>query len=124
MLLSSKSFLITLSVLLLPGLTQLLAVSIPVSADASIRAALPTQNFGALPQVSVDASSAAYLRFDVNSALPQGIVAESVTQAILYLYVSKATTAGAVDVIPVCSAWDEFGLNFSNRPVECVGQVT
>lgn len=37
------------------------AVSVPVAADATLRQTLPSQNFGGLPQLTVDASNSALL---------------------------------------------------------------
>jgi hypothetical protein len=97
------------------------ALELPVVADATIRSTLPSQNFGNLPQLTVEPGSNAYLRFDLATALPTGVTPSMLGQATLILYVNKLVAAGDVSFSPVCAAWNEGTLTYTNAPASCPG---
>jgi hypothetical protein len=99
------------SILLVPALS---AASLVVDADTTARAAYPTQNFGALPQLSVDATSRAYLRFSLASVPPN--MAGQLVKATLQFYVNRLVTPGVVQVSEITGAWAEGTLTDATAP--------
>jgi len=81
------------------------------TADALVREAYPTQNFGALPTLSADDSprETSYLRFNV-----QGVMG-TVTRARLRLYVTNGTSNAPV-VHAASSGWSESQVTWNTRP--------
>ncbi len=95
------------------------AIDLPVVADATVRAGATQQNFGALPQLGVDANSTSYVKFDVLGALPDGVTANQVTKATLRLYVNRLGQWGDIDVFRPCSDWSENTLTYQTKPANC-----
>jgi hypothetical protein len=83
-----------------------LATQAQLTDDAYVSSAAPAGNYGALPTLNISATSKALLRFDL-SALPSGTVQDQVAKAVLYFWVNKIGTAGALDLEQVLSAWEE-----------------
>lgn len=86
-----------------------------VAGDAYVNSSLPSQNFGALPQLSVGGGTQALLQFNL-TGLPAGVSGSSVSKATLVLYVTRVTTGGAVDVGLVQSPWSEGSVTASTAP--------
>jgi hypothetical protein len=83
-------------------------------ADATVRAAQPTKNFGSLGALQADAGPAleSYLKFDVRG------LSGPVKRAVLRLYVTNGSADGPF-VLTTTSAWTESGKNgitWRNRP--------
>jgi hypothetical protein len=95
------------------------AIDLPVVADATVRAGAIQQNFGALPQLSVDANSSSYVKFDVLGALPDGVTGNQVTKATLRLYVNRLGQWGDIDVFRPCGDWSENTLTYQTKPANC-----
>lgn len=87
-----------------------------LDADTFIRVDASGQNFGSLPQLNVNPTSTALVRFDL-SGLPEGTPATSVTKAVLTLFVNRLVTPGTLLVHPVTGNWAENGVTFSSRPI-------
>lgn len=104
-------FTILSACLLAPGLS---AASLVVEADTTVRTTYPTQNFGALPQLTVDANSRAFVRFNFASVPP--IMAGQLVKATLQFYVNRLVTPGVVQVSEVNGAWTEGTLTDANAP--------
>lgn len=86
-----------------------------VNADAHVSPAIPTQNFGALPTLSVGNGSIAFLQFDLSS-IPAGTNPNTISKAQLLVYVNRVAVAGKIQVAPLQSPWTESTVNFSTRP--------
>lgn len=107
-----KNLLVLLpSILFVPALT---AASLVVDADTTTRTAYPAQNFGALPQLTVDANSRAYVRFSLASVPPN--MAGQLVKATLQFYVNRLVTPGVVQVSEVTGAWAEGTLTDASAP--------
>lgn len=91
------------------------AIEAPAVADATLRSAMPASNFGALPQLQVDATARSLIRFDL-SALPAGTTAASLAKATLRLYVNRVTTPGVVTVSSAGSPWQEAVVTEASAP--------
>lgn len=104
-------FTILSACLLAPGLS---AASLVVEADTTVRTTYPTQNFGALPQLTVDANSRAFVRFNFASVPPN--MAGQLVKATLQFYVNRLVTPGVVQVSEVNGAWAEGTLTDANAP--------
>lgn len=91
------------------------ALDAPLAADSHVSASLPANNFGALPTLNVGGGSAALLRFDL-ATLPAATTAAKLVRATLVLYVNRVGVAGAVDLLPVNSAWTEAGVSAATMP--------
>ena len=96
-----------------------LAASIPVAADATLRQSQPAQNFGTLPQLTVDAANSALLSFDLAAALPQGTTFAQIADARLVLFVNRTLTPGAIRMNAVCGQWSESAVTFSTPLSSC-----
>ncbi|MCC6382260.1 MAG: DNRLRE domain-containing protein, partial [Dehalococcoidia bacterium] len=92
------------------------AIDLPAVADTTLRTAQPASNFGALPQLQVDNSTDALIRFDL-SALPPGTTHASIAQATLRLYVNRVTSPGSVSFSRVESPWTEATATAANLPI-------
>jgi len=99
--------------LCLPPLAH--AIDLPAVADATLRTAQPASNFGALPQLQVDNSTYALIRFDL-SALPTGLTYASIAQATMRLYVNRVTSPGFINFSLVESPWTETSATAANMP--------
>jgi hypothetical protein len=92
-----------------------------VVADASVRQASATSNFGTVTTNDVASSASAnrrlYIRFDLTGcspAIPSGAV---VRLATLRLYVSALpAVCRMVDIFRVTAAWTENGITWNNQP--------
>jgi len=104
-------FTILSACLLAPGLS---AASLVVEADTTVRTTYPTQNFGALPQLTVDANSRAFVRFHFASVPPN--MAGQLVKATLQFYVNRLVTPGVVQVSEVNGAWTEAALTDATAP--------
>ena len=91
------------------------AVIAPSMADAHTNSALPANNFGSLPTLSVGGGYSSLLRFDFSS-LPVGTTGSSVAKATLFLWVNKIGTAGAIDIRTVTGAWSEATVTQATQP--------
>ena len=91
------------------------ALQAPLAADAHVSTALPAQNFGALPTLNVGNGSSALLRFDLG-ALPAGLTAAQVRQAVLVLHVNRVGVPGQLELQTVYGPWTETGLTANTQP--------
>ena len=91
------------------------ALQAPLAADAHVSTALPAQNFGALPTLNVGNGSSALLRFDLG-ALPAGLTAAQVRQAVLVLHVNRVGVPGQLELQTVYGPWTEAGLTANALP--------
>ncbi len=109
--------------LLLPATVAVLlqlplgATQAMVNADAHVSPAIPTQNFGALPTLSVGNGSVALLQFDLSS-IPAGTNPNTIAKAQLLVYVNRVAQAGKIQVLPLQSPFTEGAVTFSTRPSE------
>ena len=92
-----------------------LALDAPLAADAHTSAALPANNFGALPTINVGGGATGLLRFDLGT-LPAGTTAARLVKATLVLYVNRVGSPGAVDLHPVNGNWTEAGVTATSLP--------
>ncbi|MBI4910536.1 MAG: collagen-like protein [Acidobacteria bacterium] len=83
--------------------------------DATVQMALPTNNFGGLPQLQVGASSMALVRFSLAS-LPAGTTDTTIQRANLRLFVNRVTTPGSVEFRPVEQEWAEKTVSWAAMP--------
>lgn len=83
--------------------------------DATIQVQLPTNNFGALPQLQVGPNSQSFLRFSL-AGLPDGATAATIRKATIQIFVNKVSAPGAVEFRYVERAWSEKTISFSNAP--------
>lgn len=90
-----------------------IAVEAPVSADVHNSPGMV--NFGGSYFFNVDAISTSYLAFDL-STLPVGVTGAKIAKASLLVWVNKTSGVGALDVLPVTSAWTERGVMSSAAP--------
>ena len=93
-----------------------------VAADTYLQSgANASVNFGALASVVVGPGGAAptqnrgLVQFDLSGM--SGVPGSNVQKAVLWLYVSRVTTAGAIDVYDVTSAWGENTVTWNASPV-------
>ena len=93
---------------------SLAAADLVVDADATTRWGFPSQNFGALPQLQVDSTSKAFIRFSL-TPVPNGL-ANQLLNATLQLYVNRVVTPGSVLVGTANGQWVEPGVNEANAP--------
>ena len=92
------------------------ALDLPLAGDTTLNANLPNASFGAVPNLSIGAGSAALLRFDLGS-LPSGTTAAQVSKATLVLYVNRVGSAGAVEVQTVLGTWSEATTTSATAPI-------
>lgn len=90
------------------------AADLVVSADATTRGSLPAQNFGALPQLQVDSTSKAFVRF--NLATVPASVRNQLANATLLLYVNRLVTPGNLLVGVAGGQWDEATITDGTAP--------
>jgi len=102
------------------GVEVLPAADVVVVADATTRSALPAQNFGALPQLQVDGTSKAYVKFNL-ATVPPGI-RNQLANATLLVYVNRLVTPGNLLVGVAGSQWDEATITEGTAPP--VGALT
>jgi hypothetical protein len=86
-----------------------------VRADAYVSATSPGQNFGALPQMLVDANSTGYMKFDLNT-LPPNTTGSQIAIATLRLWPVRIVSPASVLVQPVAGDWSESSVNWQTRP--------
>src|SRR5438309_766076 len=94
-----------------------------VSGDAYIQSGPNASvNFGALASVVVGPGGAAatqnkgLIQFDLSGY--SGVPSANVQKAVLWLYISRVTTPGAVDVYDVTSAWAENTVTWNSGPIQ------
>ncbi len=97
--------LLQLSLLLLPAATHAASVTAPVIADATLTAV--GIGGGAIATMQAGGGATALVRFRTQDALPTGTTPGNITRARLFLYVSRVTTAGSLDIRPVAGDWNE-----------------
>lgn len=97
------------------GAGPALALDAPLAADAHTSAALPANNFGALPTLNVGGGATALLRFDLGT-LPAGTTAARLVKATLVLHVNRVGSPGAIDLHPVNGPWTEAGVTAASQP--------
>ncbi len=99
-----------------------------VSGDTYIQSGSnASTNFGALASVLVGPGAGTtqnqgLIRFDL-SAL-NGVQASDVQKAVIWVYVNRVTTAGAIDVYDVTSSWAEGGATWNTAPAQGANQGT
>ncbi|HEY3439099.1 MAG TPA: DNRLRE domain-containing protein [Paludibaculum sp.] len=108
---------ITISAMFLASALTALAGEVPVVADAHVSASLPANNFGTLPNLNVGGGNRALMGFDLSVSVPPGTTGAGVSKAILYFYVNKINTAGAVEVSTATSPWTEGTVTNNTAPV-------
>ena len=91
------------------------ATDAPLLSDAHISSAHPSTNFGSLTNLAVGNGNTALIQFNLGS-LPAGTTSGEIAAATLRLYVNRVNTAGALDLKPVTSAWNELSVTFSSAP--------
>ena len=91
------------------------ALDAPLAADTQVSTALPSSNFGALPNLNIGGGTTALLRFDL-STLPAGFTAAKLVKANLKLFVNRIGAAGAIEVVALNSAWDEASVTAATQP--------
>jgi Collagen triple helix repeat (20 copies) len=91
------------------------ATDAPLLSDAHISSAHPSTNFGSLTNLAVGNGNTALIQFNLGS-LPAGTTSGEIAAATLRLYVNRVNTAGALDLKPVTSAWNELSVTFSSPP--------
>ena len=91
------------------------ATDAPLLSDAHISSAHPTTNFGSLTNLAVGNGNTALIQFNLGS-LPAGTTSGGIAAATMRLYVNRVNTAGALDLKPVTSAWNELSVTFSSAP--------
>ena len=93
-------------VLLLPAIAA--ATELRLSDDAYVSSARPTINFGGAASLTVQSpGSSTYLRFDLGSALTDGVTAADLSHAELRLFPSTVGHAGLLDVRLASGRWSE-----------------
>jgi hypothetical protein len=92
-----------------------LALDAPLAADTYTSAALPANNFGALPTLNTGGGATSLLRFDLGT-LPAGTTAARLVKATLVLYVNRVGSPGAIDLHPVNGNWAEAGVTAASQP--------
>lgn len=91
-----------------------------VVADAHVSGSNPAVNYGSLPNLQVDGTTSAYVRFDLGN-LP--VVAPlQIAKATLRLYVNRVIRPGSLRVEVVEGAWTESAVTFLTAPLP-VGEV-
>lgn len=90
-------------------------------ADASVRQAAPSSNFGTVTTNQVASGASAnrrlYLRFDLSSCSPSIPATASVRLVTLRMYVTGLpAVCRTVDIFRVTAAWTETGLTWNNQP--------
>jgi hypothetical protein len=86
------------------------------------------QNFGALANMLVGPGTGAptqnrgLIRFDLSGL--SGVAASDVQKAVLWLYVNRVTTTGAIDVYDVTSSWSESTATWNSPPTAGATQGT
>jgi hypothetical protein len=80
-----------------------------------------SQNFGALANVLVGpggfaaAQSRGLIQFDLTGL--NGVLSTNVQKAVLWVFVNRVTTAGAIDVFDVTTSWNEGTVTWNAPPV-------
>ena len=74
-------------------------------------------NFGANPNLFVNAAGNVYVKFKLSSTLPAGTSAFKIERATLKLYLANVTTPGKLDVYTVSGAWDEASIRGRTAPI-------
>jgi len=88
------------------------AVQLPVIADTYLAAT----SQGAAVSVNINPSNKGLLQFDL-SALPAGTTSSNVAKATLVFFTNNLSTAGAIQVSPIASAWAEGSVNAATAPL-------
>jgi hypothetical protein len=92
-----------------------MATDATIVADASVSAAHPNLNFGALSNLYVGSGNTTLIQFDLSS-LPAGTTAAQIGHAVLRLYVNRVNAPGAVSIQPITSAWGELAVTNATTP--------
>src|SRR5215213_2211571 len=85
-------------------------------ADSYTSATSANGNFGANPTLTVSASNAAYVKFNLAATLKAGTKSDDIAKATVKFYVGKVAAAGKLDVYPILAEWDEKTLSANNAP--------
>jgi hypothetical protein len=101
-----------------------MAATLPTNSDTYVSSSLPSNNFGALANLNVGGGNRALLSFDVTGSLPAGTTSAGINKAILYVYVNKVNTAGAIDVSTAASGWSESSVNNMTAPLAGLALAT
>src|SRR5262249_26246821 len=89
-----------------------------LSDDAYVSSVRSNSNFGGSATLAVQSpANSTYIRFDLGSALPDGVTAADVSRAELRLFMSAVNHPGLLDVRLVSSPWSEETITFNHVPV-------
>lgn len=92
------------------------AAQAPPIADATINSDKPNKNLGKDQDLIAGKNNTALIGFDL-STLPVGSTGDSVTRAILLVWVNKiGFPGGSIEIIPVTSPWSEEEVTFASKP--------
>jgi hypothetical protein len=91
-----------------------IAFSPPIAADTYVTAG-SGNNFGSSSTLNVGSGSTVLVQFNLGT-LPMGLSSSSINRATLYLWSNKVMAAGAIDVAPATSMWNEFAVTSSAAP--------
>src|SRR5262245_60913666 len=83
-------------ILLALGCIPARAAEAPVIADTYVSAGFPANNFGTLANLNVGGGNQTLIRFGTGAAVPAGTVSADVSKAVLWMWVNKINTPGAI----------------------------
>jgi Collagen triple helix repeat (20 copies) len=93
------------------------AVLAALTDDSYTQTSSPNTRSGSSPYLRVVGTmQKTYIKFDVASALPAGVISNDVAKATLTLWVNTVSTPGSFAVTRVTSAWTEAGITASAAP--------
>src|SRR5271154_2716745 len=115
--LMKKRFVVVLSMMIAGFLVapEAFAADATLTGDAYVSSGRSASNFGAQTNLYVGNGNTSFVQFDLSS-LPAGTTVGQVAGATLRLYVNRVNTAGAINVLPVTSAWSEGAITFATIP--------
>jgi Collagen triple helix repeat (20 copies) len=97
------------------GVPVAMATDATIVADASVNAAHPSINFGALSNLYVGNGNTTLIQFDLSS-LPAGTTAAQIGHATLRLYINRVNTQGSINLQPITSTWGEYSVTNATTP--------
>ena len=113
-----QTFARTLPFLLLPQLmVTAQGAEAPVAADTYVSTGFPANNFGGLANLNVGGGNQTLIRFNTTVAVPAGSLSGDISKAVLWVWVNKINTAGAIDVSAAASAWGETTVTQGTAPL-------
>lgn len=113
---TARWLLLVVTVMTLP---TLLYAQSPLSDDAQTSNTTKSadKNFGSTATLTVSPSSNAYLKFRLNSTLPEGTTRANIAKATIKLYIGGISSPGKIDVYQVAEPWEEAALTFNTAPI-------